>query len=82
MTTLDIKTLNAFSPQDAIKFEVLTLNKFFNISTLTSGSYTACLELSDLASVGLLATLGYSMTATIRLSDGSFQISFKDTITV
>ena len=64
----------------AIKFEALTSNSFSNIRSLSSGSYVACLALADLASVGLLAQLGYSMTATIPLPDGSFQISFKDTI--
>jgi len=64
----------------AKKFEALTSNSFSNIRTLSSGSYVACLALADLASVGLLAQLGYAMTATIPLPDGAFQISFKDTI--
>jgi len=64
----------------AIKFEALTANLFTNIRPVSSGAYVACLALTDLANVGLLAQLGYSMTATIPLPDGAFQISFKDTV--
>ena len=64
----------------AIKFEALISSNFTNIRPVSSGAYVACLALADLASVGLLAQLGYSMTATIPLPNGAFQISFKDTI--